>query len=123
MRSDSLALTEGTIWKKMLLFALPIFLSNLLQQFYNTFDSWCVSYYLGEDALAAVSSSGSLIFLMVGFFNGTAMGAGVLIAWYFGARDYESMSKAIHTDVALGLVAGGVLVASAIMSAMGGVPV
>ena len=109
MRSDSLALTEGTIWKKMLLFALPIFLSNLLQQFYNTFDSWCVSYYLGEDALAAVSSSGSLIFLMVGFFNGTAMGAGVLIARYFGARDYESMSKAIHTDVALGLVAGGVL--------------
>ncbi len=106
LHSDSNALTEGSIWKKMILFALPVFLGNLFQQFYNTFDSWCVGHFLGDSALAAVSSSGSLIFLMVGFFNGVAMGAGVIIARYFGAKDYDSMEDAIHTDVALGLVAG-----------------
>ena len=93
----------------MVLFAIPIFLGNLFQQFYNTFDSWCVGNFIGEDALAAVSSSGSLIFMMVGFFNGVAMGAGVIIARYFGAGDTESLKKAIHTDVAFGLVAGALL--------------
>lgn len=90
----------------MLLFALPVMLGNLFQQFYNAFDSWTVGNYLGEDALAAVSSSGSLIFMMIGFFNGIAMGAGVIIARFYGARDYDSMTKAIHTDVAFGLSAG-----------------
>ena len=103
------SLTEGVIWKRMLMFALPVFLGNVFQQFYNAFDSWCVGNFLGENALAAVSSSGSLIFMMIGFFNGVAMGAGVLIARCYGARDYESMRKAIHTDVAFGLAAGVVL--------------
>jgi putative MATE family efflux protein len=102
-------LTEGSIWKKILLFALPVLLGNIFQQFYNAFDSWCVGNYLGDDALAAVSSSGSLIFMMVGFFNGVAMGAGVIISRYYGARDYEPMKKAIHTAIAFGLAAGTVL--------------
>ena len=104
--NDKNALTEGVIWKKMLLFALPVFLGNVFQQFYNAFDSWCVGNFLGEDALAAVSSSGSLIFMLIGFFNGVAMGAGVLIARCYGAKDYDAMRRAIHTDVAFGLVAG-----------------
>ena len=99
-------LTEGSIWKKMLLFALPVFLGNVFQQFYNAFDSWCVGNFIGEDALAAVSSSGSLIFMFVSFFNGTAMGAGVIIARFYGAQDHSSMRKAIHTDIAFGLVSG-----------------
>lgn len=107
--NDKNALTEGVIWKKMLLFAFPVFLGHVFQQFYNTFDSWCVGNFLGEDALAAVSSSGSLIFMLIGFFNGVAMGAGVLIAKCFGAKDYDAMRKAIHTDVAFGLCAGVVL--------------
>lgn len=93
----------------MLLFALPIFLGNVFQQFYNAFDAWCVGNFIGENALAAVSSSGSLIFLMVSFFNGLAMGAGVVIARYFGAAQYDSMGKAIHTAIAFGLVTGVVL--------------
>ena len=105
-RSD---LTKGSIVKSMLLFALPVMLGNLFQQFYNAFDSWTVGNFLGEDALAAVSSSGSLIFMMIGFFNGIAMGAGVIIARYYGAKDYDAMSKAIHTDVAFGLCAGVLL--------------
>ena len=60
-------LTEGSIWKKMLAFAFPLFLGNLFQQFYNTADSLIVGNLLGSNALAAVSSSGSLIFLLVGF--------------------------------------------------------
>ena len=93
----------------MLLFALPVFLGNVFQQLYNAFDAWCVGNYIGDDALAAVSSSGSLIFLMVSFFNGVSMGAGVVIARFFGAKQYDSMEKAIHTAIAFGLVTGLVL--------------
>ncbi len=102
-------LTEGPIWKKMLLFAIPIFIGNVFQQLYNAVDSLIAGNYLGKNALAAVSSSGSLIFLLVGFFNGIAMGAGVAIAKYFGAKNYKKMQDAIHTDIAFGLVAGALL--------------
>ena len=103
------SLTEGPIWKAMLLFALPVFLGNVFQQFYNAFDSWCVGNFISDEALAAVSSSGNLIFLMVSFFNGVAMGAGVVIARYHGAKNYEAMSKAIHTAIAFGLCTGTAL--------------
>ena len=125
MKNSQNSLTEGPIWKAILLFAMPILLGNIFQQFYNTFDSWCVGNFIGENALAAVSSSGSLIFMLVGFFNGVAMGAGVLIARYYGARDYAAMRRAIHTDVAFGLVAGvalsiiGVVFSPAILRWMG----
>ena len=109
MHSDRNALTEGPIGKKILLFALPILLGNIFQQFYNAFDSWVVGRFIGDTALAAVSSSGSLIHMFVGFFNGVAMGAGVLIAKFFGAQDYKNMHTAIHTDVAFGLTAGIIL--------------
>lgn len=109
MRSKQYSLTKGSIWKAMLFFALPVFLGNVFQQLYNTFDAWCVGNYIGDDALAAVSSSGSLIFLMVSFFNGVAMGAGVVIARSFGARQYDAMGKAIHTAIAFGLVTGATL--------------
>ena len=93
----------------MLLFALPLFLGNVFQQLYNTFDAWCVGNYIGDEALAAVSSSGSLIFMMISFFNGVAMGAGVIIARMFGAKEYDSMRKAIHTAIAFGVVTGIIL--------------
>ena len=98
----------------MLLFALPVFLGNVFQQLYNTFDAWCVGNYIGENALAAVSSSGSLIFMMVSFFNGVAMGAGVVIARYFGARQYEDMRRSIHTAIAFGLATGAALTVAGI---------
>ena len=93
----------------MLLFALPVFLGNVFQQLYNAFDAWCVGNYIGDSALAAVSSSGSLIFMMISFFNGVAMGAGVVIARTYGAKQYDEMGKAIHTAVAFGLVTGAML--------------
>ena len=109
MHSDRNTLTEGPIWKKILLFALPILLGNIFQQFYHAFDSWTVGKFIGETALAAVSSSGSLIHMFVGFFNGVAMGAGVIIAKFFGAEDYKNLKIAIHTDVAFGLTTGVLL--------------
>ena len=99
----------------MVMFALPVFLGNVFQQLYNAFDAWCVGNYIGDDALAAVSSSGSLIFMMVSFFNGVAMGAGVVIARAFGARHYSTMEKAIHTAIAFGLVTGAVLTVAGVV--------
>ena len=106
MHADRNSLTEGPIWQKILLFALPILFGNIFQQFYHAFDSWTVGKFLGDTALAAVSSSGSLIHMFIGFFNGVAMGAGVIIAKFFGAQDHKNMHIAIHTDVAFGLAAG-----------------
>ena len=102
-------LTSGSPLKVILLFSLPLVLGNLFQQLYNTADSLIVGNFLGSEALAAVSSSGNLIFLMVGLVNGVSMGAGVVIARYFGAKDYDRIQKTIHTLLAFGLVAGALL--------------
>lgn len=99
-------MTQGSIYSQMIAFALPIMLSQVFQQLYNTADSLIVGHFLGTDSLAAVSSSGTLIFLLISFFNGTAMGAGVVISRYFGAGNRENVSKAIHTNIAFGLVSG-----------------
>lgn len=99
-------MTQGSPYSLIISFALPVLLSQVFQQLYNTADSLIVGKYLGTDALAAVSSSGTLIFLLVSFFNGTAMGAGVVISRYFGANNPENVSKAIHTNIMFGLVSG-----------------
>lgn len=103
------SLTEGSIWKSMLLFSLPVLLSNLLQLFYDAFDAWTVGHFISDAALAAVGSSSSLIYLMVGFFNGMSLGAGVVIARLFGAKDHNNLRKAIHTAVTFGLIVGVLL--------------
>ena len=99
-------LTTGSVPRRMLLFALPIFLSNLFQQLYNAVDSLIVGRFIGQQALAAVSSSSSLIMLLVGFINGVSLGAGVLIARYYGAEEEDQVERAVHTTLALGLAAG-----------------
>ena len=102
-------MTQGNPYSMMLGFALPIFLSQVFQQLYNTADAFIVGRYLGTNALAAVTSSGTLIFLMISFFAGIAMGAGVVISRYFGAGDTAEVSRAIHTVRACGRAAGIVL--------------
>ena len=107
--TDQNRLTEGSVPRKMLSFALPIFLSNLFQQLYNAVDSLIVGNFIGSAALAAVGSSASMIMLLVGFINGVSLGAGVVIARFYGADDRENLSRALHTTVALGIAAGLVL--------------
>ncbi len=107
-RSGQVNMLEGPIWKGLITFAIPIFLGNLFQQLYNTADTLIVGNFLGKEALAAVSSSGNLIHLMIGLLQGIAMGGGVLIAKYYGAKDPENLQKAVHTALAFGF-AGGLL--------------
>ncbi len=98
--------SSGSIAGKLIAFMLPLLLGNLFQQLYNAADTLIVGNFLGPDALAAVSSSGSLIFMMVGFFNGMAVGAGVVISRAYGAGDRERLQRAISSDIAFGILAG-----------------
>ena len=102
-------MTEGSIWKKILFFSIPLILGNLFQQLYNTVDSIIVGNYIGSEALAAVGSSGSLINLLIGFCIGASAGAGVVIAQFYGAQDREGVRKAVHTTIAIAIAAGAVL--------------
>ena len=104
-------MTEGNPYSLMIGFALPMLLSQIFQQLYNTADAFIVGRCLGTNALAAVTSSGTLIFLMISFFMGTAMGAGVVISRYFGAGKEKEISCAIHTVLAFGIVSGVILTA------------
>lgn len=104
--SSSTRMTDGPIWKRIVLFAIPLFWGHLFQQFYNTADTLIVGNFLGSNALAAVSSSGSLILLLVGLFNGVSIGASVIIGKYFGAGNMKELRRAIHTTIGFGLCCG-----------------
>lgn len=118
-------MTSGSIGKRMMFFALPLLLGNLFQQLYNTVDSLIVGNFLGSSALAAVSSSGSLIFMLIGFLSGISAGAGVVISQYFRAEDVPNIQRAVHTTVAFGIAAGllmtivGILLSPQILAWMG----
>ena len=105
MAKSSYLMTEGTVWKRIIRFAVPLFIGQLFQQLYNTVDSLIVGRLIGTSALAAVTATGSIIFLIVGFFMGFSMGAGVVIARDIGAGDERAVSRSVHTTVAMGLVA------------------
>ena len=102
-------MTRGKPWRLITAFAIPVLLSQVFQQLYNTADALIVGRFLGDEALAAVSSSGTLIFLIISFFTGMSMGASVTISRYFGAGDYARVSRAIHTNVLLAILCGIVL--------------
>ena len=98
-------LIEGPIIKNLLLFAIPLFMGQLLQQCYNVVDAWVVGNFADNDAFAAVSSAGSVTHLIVGLFNGIAIGGGVIISKYFGAKEEENVVKSIHTVFLFGIIA------------------
>ena len=109
MEKTKNGITEGVIWKQLLLFFFPILIGTFFQQLYNTVDTIIVGQFVGTEALAAVGTTGTVINLLVGFFVGVASGATVIISQYFGANDRESLSKSVHTSMALA-VAGGVVI-------------
>ena len=100
LRRDS-DMTEGNIWLHMLHFSVPMAIGLLFQQLYNTVDTLVVGRFVGQQAQAAVGSTGPIINTVVGFCAGLATGASVVISQRYGAHDNEGLSKAVHTTVAL----------------------
>ena len=123
--ADMHGITEGVIWKQMLLFFFPILLGTFFQQLYNTVDAMVVGKFVGKQALAAVGgATGTLVNLIVGFFVGLSSGATVIISQYFGAREENGVSRTVHTAIAMGLGGGlilsiaGIIVSPAILRLM-----
>lgn len=108
-KTNTNLMTEGNITKQLFFFSIPLILGNLLQQLYNTADSIVVGNFVGSNALAAVGSGTVLINLIIAFSQGTAVGAGVVIAQYIGAKHKEKLSEAVHTSVAIALIIGAAL--------------
>lgn len=109
MNENKGLMTQGVIWKQILVFSIPLLLGNLFQQLYNTVDSIVVGNTIGSDALAAVGSSGPIVNLLVSFFMGLSMGSSVIISQYFGAKNHEKLSKAVHTAMLLSILIGIVM--------------
>ncbi len=100
---------SGSILKKMLLFAIPLMFSSILQLLFNAADIVVVGRFAGDNSLAAVGSTSSLINLMVNLFVGLSVGANVLVARYFGAKQERDLSSTVHTAITLSLISGVIL--------------
>ncbi len=106
------ALTEGAITRQLVRFFMPIVLGTFFQQLYNTVDAVVVGNFVGKEALAAVGgATGTIINLLVGFFVGLSSGATVVISQFYGARNPQDASRAVHTAAALALAGGAVMMA------------
>lgn len=110
-RSSSRQITEGVIWKQLLLFFFPILMGSFFQQMYNTVDTIIVGRFVGTRALAAVGASAPIISLINGFFIGLSSGATVILAQCCGANDKTGIHRSIHTGIALALALGVVITA------------
>lgn len=109
LNTKNMDLTTGSVSKGILLFTLPLILGQLLQQFYNIADAWVIGNFADNTAFAAVSSSASLVFLIVGFFHGISIGGGVVVSRYFGARNEEMTAKAVDTNILFGIISSVIM--------------
>lgn len=110
-KNYTMDLCEGSILKKLLLFALPLMASSVLQLFFNAADVIVVGQYAGDNSLAAVGSNGSIINLLTNVFMGLSVGANVLVARYFAAKQEEKVRKTVHTAITVSVVCGAALAA------------
>lgn len=118
MKNTVNGITEGVIWKQLLIFFFPIVLGTFFQQLYNTVDAIIVGNFVGKEALASVGgTTGTLINLTVGFFVGLSSGAGVVLSQYYGAQDRENVHRSVHTAIALAILGGAVLMIIGILGA------
>ena len=108
-KQDAVLMTSGSIPGRIFNFAMPLLLGNLFQQMYNAVDSAIVGRFVGKEALAAIGSSSSLIFLIVSVFMGIAIGGSVCVSQYYGAGDHTGLHHAIHTIVAFSLISGAAM--------------
>jgi len=105
-RSRDVDMTQGSITRHIILFALPLLAGNVFQQMYNMVDTWVVGNFVSNEAFSAVGSVGPIINMLIGFFLGLSSGAGVVISQYYGARRHQEVHDTVHTAVAMTLVLG-----------------
>lgn len=111
-------ITEGVIWKQLLLFFFPILFGTFFQQLYNAADAMIVGRFVGKEALSAVGGgTGTVIQVLVGFFVGLSSGATVIISQYYGAAKKDMVEYAVHTSIAFSILAGLVMMAGGILAA------
>ena len=106
LKKNTHTLTEGSIWKGILLFALPLLGSSLIQQLYSTVDLIFVGQLLGTKASAAIGASGLIVTCLIGFFNGMAVGTNVFAARHYGAKRFNELKKLIQTIFWTGIIGG-----------------
>lgn len=99
-------MTQGSIWKRLVYFALPLALAHLLQQSYNAFDAFIVGRFVSSEALAAVGSSIPITMMIITFFMGLSSGSTVIAAQHYGAKNSEELKKTVHTSILLSLIIG-----------------
>lgn len=114
-KTQTSLMTEGNIFKSILFFSIPLILGNLLQQMYNAVDSIIVGNCVGRNALAAVGSSTSLIYLLIAFSQGAAVGAGVVVSQYLGAKNEKGVHFSVHTALAISVLLGLALTVGGIL--------
>ncbi|MDE5768671.1 MAG: hypothetical protein K2H82_04720 [Oscillospiraceae bacterium] len=114
---QSKTMTEGSPWKHILLFSLPVLAGSLLQQLYNTVDTIIVGEYLGEDALSAVGTTGSFAFLFLALATGFSAGNGVVVAQHFGAKNEQKVRANASTGILFLMILGVISTIAAFISA------
>ncbi len=110
-RRRDVDMTQGSIFRHLITFALPLLLGNIFQQFYNMVDTWVVGNYVSNEAFSAVGSVGPIINMLIGIFMGLASGAGAVISQYYGAKQFEQVEKTVHTSILMTLILGVVFTA------------
>lgn len=111
LRRKDVDMTQGSIIRHILLFALPLLLGNIFQQMYNMVDTWVVGNYVSNTAFSAVGTVGPIINMLIGFFMGLSSGAGVVISQYYGAKQEEKVQQTVHTAMVMTLILGVVFTA------------
>ncbi len=110
-RGKDVDMTEGSILRHIILFAIPLLLGNIFRQLYNIVDTWVVGKFVSNEAYAAVGSVGPVVNMLVGFFMGLSSGAGVVISQYYGAKRTEDVQRTVHTAIVMTLVMGVIFTA------------
>ena len=110
---EPMDMTEGTPWKNIVFFSIPMLIGNIAQQLYNTVDSIVVGHYVGDDALAAVTGAGPLLNLLLVLFVGISAGVGIMVAQYFGEKSREDISNTIGTSITLTAIASLIIMVAA----------
>lgn len=114
-KAATLDMTEGKVIRVLLVFTIPIFISNLFQQFYNVVDVAVIGHILGDNVLAAVGATSSIYSLVIGFINGMSNGFCIIIARYFGGNEQDNFPKSVQFSIILSIITTVILTIASIL--------